>query len=194
MEQQPLEAAEILHHALTVRVLREGLVQFGLQTLSKGSKKEKSENICFNLEHSHGRMFLQSLPQVEANLDESLLRLECFLSDSWGPAADSLRVEVLRLFVVYELVQDVLVILIEQVLEVAPGLGRNVGAPEVVIVYPVHGEQHLLVLAPEHRDNGDSFLSPSPLFSPPALFKPQIVSSQSPPHLQRTDSWPGWPD
>ena len=33
VQEQPLEAAEILHHVLGVRVLGEGLVQFGLQTL-----------------------------------------------------------------------------------------------------------------------------------------------------------------
>lgn len=36
MQEQPLETAEVLHHVLAVRVLREGLVQFGLQTLSRG--------------------------------------------------------------------------------------------------------------------------------------------------------------
>ena len=36
VQEQPLETAEVLHHVLAVRVLREGLVQFGLQTLSRG--------------------------------------------------------------------------------------------------------------------------------------------------------------
>ena len=75
------------------------------------SQKWKKENIYFNLQHSHRRGFLQSLSQVEADLNEGFLRLEC-LSSEVAPSLprDPLRVEVLRLLVVDELLQQLLVV------------------------------------------------------------------------------------
>ena len=111
----------------------------------------KVENVYFNLEHSHGRMFLQSLPQAGANLDKGLLRLECLCSEAAsGLPRDPLGVEVLGLLIVDELLQQLLVIVVHQVEEVAASLQRNVGAPDVVLVNAVHAQQHLLVLTPEH--------------------------------------------
>ena len=110
------------------------------------------ENIYFNLEHSHGRMFLQSLSQVEADLNKGLLRLECLCSEVASRLpCDSLGVEVLRLLVVDELLQELLVIVVHQVEEVAASLWRNVGSPDIVLVNTVHTQQHLLVLTPEHH-------------------------------------------
>ena len=128
MQEQTLKAAEILHDVLGVRVAGKGLVYLVLQTLK----------------HPHGRVLLQSLPQVGPNLDEGCLGLECVLGEVWGAAPYSLRVEVLRLLIVEELVQDVLVVLVHQVEEVA--LGLYVGPPDVVLVNAVHSEQHLLIL------------------------------------------------
>ena len=116
------------------------------------SQKWKKENIYFNLQHSHWRVFLQSLSQVEADLNEGFLRLEC-LSSEVAPSLprDPLRVEVLRLLVVDELLQQVLVIIVHQVQEVAASLRGNVGAPDIVLVDTVHTQQHLLVLTPEQQ-------------------------------------------
>ena len=95
-------------------------------------------------------MFLQSLSQVEADLNKGLLGLECLCSET-APRlpCDSLGVEVLRLLIVYELLQELLVLLVHQVEEVAASLGRNVGAPDIVLVNTVHTQQHLLVLTPQ---------------------------------------------
>ena len=107
------------------------------------------KNICINLEHSHGRMFFQSLSEVEADLNEGLLRLECLCCEA-SPRfpPNPLRVEVLRLLVVDKLVQELLVIIVHQVEEVAASLRGNVDAPDIVLVNTVHTQQHLLVLTP----------------------------------------------
>lgn len=170
VKEKPLEAAQVFTHKLRVRVGGKLVSNFLLKTLKKNTFIMFTYHQSFHLEHSHGRMFLESLSQVEANLHKSILGLEVvFLYPGRSPG-DPLLAEVLLLLVVDELLQQLLVFARDQVHEVAPGLRTHISPHKVLFVNPIHTHQHLLIL--------------QSLFCSPPLLHPDIVSAEVPPDLE----------
>ena len=134
VDKQPLEAAEILTHVLSLGVAHEPLTDALLQIL----------------QHTHGWTLLQCLSQAKINVHESILRLKVLLThlSSVYLSCHLLFVVISWFLIVDELIQKLIVLHVDEVHEAALGLLNDVGVQHILLINTIHAQQQHLIVTP----------------------------------------------